>query len=121
MSIGGAVGAVFAITVVGSGSSSGSDSDSGSGSGNWVSVSSLIHKELLFRRYQWVQVLVHFDCRYCGRMLILMFLFLVSMVVLRMDSSRFFLLIGKGSVLLVVYCSSMNMVVVLRQSPLQVV
>ena len=62
----------------------------------------------------------------CGRTLILSFLFLVSMVVLKMGSWSFFLLVGTGSVSivsvsLVVYCSSMNMVVVLRQSPLQVV
>ena len=43
------------------------------------------------------------------------------MVVLKMGL-WFFLLVSKGLVSLVVYCSSMNMVViVLRQSPLQVV
>ena len=49
------------------------------------------------------------------------------MVVLKMGLLSFFLLVGTGSVLimlvlLVVYCSSMNMVVILlRQIPLRVV
>ena len=78
------------------------------------------------RRVQYQLVHVQVRVLNCGRTLILSFLFLVSMVVLKMGLLSFFLLVGMGSVSimsvsLVVYCSSTNTVVVLRQSPLRVV
>ena len=86
--------------------------------------------EFLFRVRRRVQSVVRVRVRVrvlnCGRTLILSFLFLVSMVVLKMGSWSFFLLVDTGSVSivsvsLVVCCSSKNTVVVLCQSPLRVV